>query len=177
MNHAELLKQIRSGIDALADPKRAEGVRRAVPGARTNGASVPSLRDLAKRVRRAADAIDFETACRLMDALAKTAGREEMLVGTFLVGAWQREIKTMRWSRIAPWLRAIDNWETCDQLSAAVLATIVNAQPALKSKLMTLARSRDPWQRRLAIATAASLNQRGRSQPAITPRNHRGHEE
>jgi len=168
MSDAGLVTQIRSGIDKLADPKRAEGVRRAVPGARTNGAPVPRLRELAGRLKRGGDVADFETACRVMDTLAKTGGREELLVGTFLVGAWPREIKAMRWSRIAPWLRRIDNWETCDQLSAAVLATIVNAQPALKSKLMTLARSRNPWQRRLAIATAASLNQRGRSQPAIT---------
>ena len=103
-----------------------------------------------------------------MDALSKSRSREEMLVGTFLIGRYQRQIKELSWARVAPWLKTVDNWETCDQLSAEVLATMVNAQPALESRLIALTRSTDRWQRRLAVATAASLNQRGRTQPAIT---------
>jgi 3-methyladenine DNA glycosylase AlkD len=108
----DALAMIATGINALADPKRAEGV--------------------------------------------------------FIVAKHQAVLKTTPWSLIAPWLRAVDNWETCDQLSAAVIATIVNAQPALAKHLLTLTKSKDQWQRRLAVATAASLSQHGRSQPATT---------
>ena len=45
---------------------------------------------------------------------------------------------------------------------------MVDANPALAASLMGLARHKDIWQRRLAVATAASVNQRGRSQPRIT---------
>ena len=162
------LEAVRAGIDRLADPKRAEGVRRVVPGARTNGAPVPALRALAKSVKRPAADDGFTEACLLMDALCRSGSREEMLVGTFLLGRYQREVKSLSWPRVAAWLKAVDNWETCDQLSAEVLATMVNAQPELAAPLLTLTTSADRWQRRLAVATAASINQRGRSQPAIT---------
>jgi 3-methyladenine DNA glycosylase AlkD len=163
-----VLQTIRRGIDALADPARAERVRVVVPGARTNGAPVPGLRALAKRVGGPAGLDSFSTACRLMDALCQSGSREDMLVGTFLVGRHQKFVKTLAWSRVRKWLRAVDNWETCDQLAAAVLASMVHARPALLKQLLALTRSPDRWQRRLAVATAASVNQRGRSQPAIT---------
>src|SRR6185436_15623968 len=89
-------------------------------------------------------------------------------VGSFIVGRHQRAVKELRWARIAPWLAAVDNWETCDQMSAEILATMVDADPKLLSRVLTLAKSTNEWQRRLAVATAASVNQRGRFQPAIT---------
>lgn len=159
---------IRAEIRALADPKRVPEIHRVIPGAKTNGASVPSLRALAKRVPPAKDADQFEALCKLMDSLAKAGMREEFLVGAFIIGRHQRFVKTLTWSRISPWLKAVDNWETSDQLAAEVLATMVDAEPALVGKLLGLTQSKDQWQRRIAVATAASVNQRGRSQPAVT---------
>ncbi|MEZ5316845.1 MAG: DNA alkylation repair protein [Vicinamibacterales bacterium] len=155
-------------IDALADPDRVAGILRVVPGARTNGAPVPRLRALAGRVPRAKDAEAFERLCAAMDDLARTRSREHLLVGAFIVGRHQRLVKTLPWTRVARWLGAVDNWETCDQLAAEVLATMVDANPDLVDRLLRLARDPDPWQRRLAVATAASVNQRGRAQPAVT---------
>jgi 3-methyladenine DNA glycosylase AlkD len=164
----DALAQIGKEIGALADPKRAEGVRIAVPGARTNGAPVPGLRDVARRATTPRGKVSFATACAILDALARRGDRESLLVGTFIVAKHQAALKTTPWSRIVPWLRAVDNWETCDQLSAAVIATMVDAQPALARHVLALTKSKDQWQRRLAVATAASLNQHGRSQPATT---------
>ena len=59
----DALATIATGIDALADPKRAEGVRIAVPGARTNGAPVPGLRDVARRATTPRGTVTFATAC------------------------------------------------------------------------------------------------------------------
>ena len=164
----EVLTVVREGIAALANPARAEAVRVTVPGARTNGASVPGLRDVARRAAGARGSVSFESACGVMDALCRAGDRESLLVGVFLVAKHQAAIKKMPWARLAPWLKAIDNWETCDQLSAAVVATVVNAQPSLAPRVIALTKSNDQWQRRVAVATAASLNQHGRSQPATT---------
>jgi 3-methyladenine DNA glycosylase AlkD len=162
------LAGLRAAIDDLADPARVAGILRVVPGARTNGAPVPKLRALARGVPLAKDAAGFEKHCALMDALCKSRSREQVLVGSFIIGRHQRAVKELRWARIAPWLAAVDNWETCDQISAEILATMVDADPALLSRLLALAKSKNEWQRRLAVATAASVNQRGRFQPAIT---------
>lgn len=159
---------IRAEIDALADPRRAASVRIAVPGVRTNGAPVPGLRAVAKRVPLAKDAMAFDALCAAMDDLCLSGSREQLLVGAFVIGRHQRFVKTLSWRRVTPWLRAVDNWETCDQLASEVLATMVDAEPGLADELLSLARAKDPWRRRLAVATAASINQRGRFQPAIT---------
>jgi 3-methyladenine DNA glycosylase AlkD len=159
---------ILAAIDDLADPRRVAGILRVVPGARTNGAPVPKLRALAQRVPLAKDDASFERLCTLMDELARTRSREAMLVGAFVIGRHQRAVKSLPWSRVAGWLPSVDNWETCDQLSAEVLATMVDADPRLVKRLLMLAKSKDQWQRRLAVATAASVNQRGRSQPEVT---------
>jgi 3-methyladenine DNA glycosylase AlkD len=163
-----LLASIRDRIDSLADPKRIAGILRVVPGARTNGAPVPALRALARTVPLAKDADSFESLCRLMDDLSRSKAREQMLVGAFIIGRHRRFVKSLPWKRVEGWLPPVDNWETCDQLSAEVLATMVDAEPKIVGKLLALAQSKDPMQRRLAVATAASVNQRGRSQPKIT---------
>ncbi len=163
-----LLAEIRAGIDALADPMRVAGILRVVPGARTNGAAVPKLRALARTVPLAKDDESFEKLCGLMDDLSRSKSREQMLVGLFVIGRHQRFVKSLPWKRVEGWLMPVDNWETCDQLSAEVLATMVDAEPKLVKQLLALANSKDPMQRRLAVATAASVNQRGRSQPKVT---------
>ncbi len=159
---------IRAAIAALADSRRVAEIHRVVPGAKTNGASVPALRALAKGVRAARDEVAFERLCKLMDGLARSGWREDFLVGCFVIGRHQRFVKTLPWRRVTGWLGAVNTWETCDQLAAEVLATMVDTDPALVKPLLVLADSPDPWRRRLAVATAASVNQRGRSQPKVT---------
>jgi len=139
-----------------------------VPGVRTNGASVPSLRALARLVPLARDAEGFEALCTVMDDLSRSGSREQQLVGSFIIGRHQAAVKDLAWSRVREWLAPIDNWETCDQLAAEVLATMVHADPRLARQILSLTKSANVWQRRLAVATAASVNQRGRAQPAVT---------
>jgi 3-methyladenine DNA glycosylase AlkD len=165
---SDRLAVLGSEIERLADHARAGSVRRIVPGARTNGAPVPNLRALAKKMALAKDAAGFEDACFLMDALCRNGSREHVLVGIFMVGRHRRFVKTLPWVRVIPWLDAIDNWETCDQLAAEVLAAMVDADPGLGRSLLRLAAEANMWHRRLAVATAACVNQRGRSQPSIT---------
>ena len=65
----------------LADPERIASIRRVVPGARTNGAPVPRLRALARRVPLARNGEAFDALCALMDQLSLTRAREPLLVG------------------------------------------------------------------------------------------------
>ncbi len=139
-----------------------------MPGARILGVRVPALRALAKDLRREA-VLDLERACDLMDRLCASRVREEFLVGTFVLVALGKAATAIPWTRLVGWLRAIDNWETCDQLAMGVAAPVLATVADPIAPLTRLARARAPWTRRFAAATAAALCQKGRglSAPAL----------
>jgi len=91
------------------------------------------------------------------------------IICLLLIAAYKRACSAIPWPRLERWLSAVDNWETCDQLAMGVGAVRVaaDAEAGLRS-LVKLTRSGDIWRRRFALATAASLNQKGRFMPHIT---------
>lgn len=168
MANLGLLAAARKEIETAADPVRAAAVARAVPGARTNGATVPALRARVASFRKQ-HALAFEEACVLCDGLCSDGTRESLLFAFFLIAAYKRACSAVPWLRLERWLSAVDNWETCDQLAMGVGAVRVAADPeAGIHYLEKLARSGDKWRRRFALATGASLNQKGRFMPSIT---------
>ncbi len=163
-----LLAAARKEIETTADPVRAAAVARAVPGARTNGAAVPTLRARVVSFRKQ-HALGFEDACELCDGLCSDGTRESLLFGFFLVAGYKRVCGTVRWPRLERWLSAVDNWETCDQLAMGVGAVHVAADAAAgMHHLEQLAQSENIWRRRFALAIGASINQKGRFMPTIT---------
>jgi 3-methyladenine DNA glycosylase AlkD len=79
-----------------------------------------------------------------------------------------KRISALPWSRLEPWLEALDNWETCDQLASNVSGAIVAANLGLMEQVVALTGSDNRWKRRFALATAVELNHKGRSQPELT---------
>lgn len=164
MTAKEHATAIRQRLDSLADPAVRAKLTRTVPGAKLLGIPVPALREFAGELRAA---IPFDTACDLFDLYTRERCREEILVATFRLAAEKKSIARLPWPRLEKWIRAVDNWETCDQLASNVVAVRVHSEVALARKIVDLIHSPDKWQRRMAAATAASLNQKGRSHPEI----------
>ncbi len=162
--------QIHAAILAGADPEVQRKLLRTVPGAQTVGVPVPQLRLIAKDFRAQNPPLTLEAACGLLDELCKTHLREDMLVGIFILGGFGRKAAHLPWARLAPWIAALDNWETCDQLASNVAGAVVAANPGLVDQLEGLTGSMNPWQRRFALATASELNHKGRTHPAETLR-------
>ena len=77
-------------------------------------------------------------------------------------------VEELPWRRLAVWLPALDNWETCDQLAMNVAAPVVAADPALVRELLRLTGARSEWVRRFTLASASALNQKGRVHVAET---------
>ena len=168
MAQLDLLGAARKEIDATANPARAAAVLRAVPGARTNGAAVPALRARVASFRKQ-HGLASEEAFAVCDALCSDGTRESLLFAFFLIGSYQRACAGVPWPRLERWLSKVDNWETCDQLAMAVGAVRVAADAETGiDQLKRFARSDDMWRRRFALATGASLNQKGRFFPGIT---------
>ena len=139
-----------------------------VPGATALGVPVPKLRALAAHLRRTHRALSLEGVADLVDALAASGVREELLVGVFWLTRYGKGLSALPWKRVARWLPALDNWETCDQLAMGVAAPVVAADVALVRELKRLTRAASEWQRRFALATACAMNQKGRAHVAET---------
>lgn len=121
------------------------------------GARVPALRAVAKEFR-----MSFEEAAAYLDECAPDRVREEMLVGIFSLAKWDKPVRGLPWERLAAWIQAADCLEVCDQLGANIAAVAIHAQPELRPRLRELTDSGNMWERRMALATAAAMNQGGR---------------
>lgn len=162
-SQAALVAEIRARLRQLADDVGRAGVERAVPGARALGIKVPVLRAQAAALKSSVPPLNLDAACALLERLATSGIREELLVGVFLVGRYGKKLRELEWDRVVSWLNWIDNWETCDQLAMGVAATVLEKDERAAARLVKLARSKNGWTRRFALATAAALNQRGRA--------------
>jgi 3-methyladenine DNA glycosylase AlkD len=164
---APRLREISDRLGQLKDDAYVAQIRRLVPGIKTRGVRVPQIRALVTETARTAD-VAFEQACAILDGACEGGWRDDILFGVFLVARFRKPLQTLPWTRLAGWLKAVDNWETCDQLAMNIGAPRVAADASLTPKLLALTRSSNVWQKRFALATAAALNQRGRSMPELT---------
>jgi 3-methyladenine DNA glycosylase AlkD len=159
---AEIANSVRAWLREQADPACREALETLVPGARALGVRVPVLRARAAALRREHRALPLTTLADVMDSFAAGRMREEILIGAFWLARYGRALEGLPWPRIAAWVPALDNWETCDQLAMNVAARVVAADAALVSSLHRLTGARSAWARRFALATASALNQKGR---------------
>ncbi|NUP13301.1 MAG: DNA alkylation repair protein [Polyangiaceae bacterium] len=164
MNLAALRAEIRASLEASADPEYRAKISRLVPtGAPLLGVTVPRIRELAKLFRPKTKMLDAGGVLSLVEGQFDGRCREEMLFGTFVLVDHKRTLKDVLLPAIDRFIELIDNWEVCDQLAMNVAAPMVAADPKLSRELVRWASSANPWRRRFAVATAAALNQKGRS--------------
>src|SRR5215469_12718298 len=122
MTQPKTIADARRRLAGHADAAYKAQLERLVPGVRAIGVRVPVLRALARELGAP---LDLDAACGFLDAACDDGGRELILLGTMLVARHRRQIPTLSWSRVAGWLAAIDNWETCDLLAMSVAAPVV----------------------------------------------------
>ena len=162
------MRALRAWLASVGDPAKRAAFATLIPGARVIGVQVPVLRAKAADLRRAHRDLPIEAVADVMDRLAASKVREEILVGTFWLARYGRTLAALPWRRIAAWLPALDNWETCDQLAMGVAAPVLDADPGRARRLLPLTVARSSWTRRFALATASALNIKRRAHVADT---------
>jgi 3-methyladenine DNA glycosylase AlkD len=162
-------RAIRRTLESLADPAHATVMATIAPSAVPHlGIRVPAVRAAVREFARSHRDWTAADAAGLLDRLAGTQRREEILFGTFLLARFRRRFDPSLWKHLPRWLAAVDNWETCDQLAGGVVAPLVAAEPSRVAELLRWTAHRSPWVRRCAAATAANLNHAGRGMVAET---------
>lgn len=163
-----IVAALREWLAGAGDPSVRRSLETLIPGARTVGVQVPVLRAAAVELRRSHKELPLETVADIMDALAASGVREEILIGTFWLARYGKKLGSLPWARVTAWLPALDNWETCDQLATGVAAPVLDAAPDPGGLLLPLTAARSHWTRRFALATASALNQKGRAHAVET---------
>jgi 3-methyladenine DNA glycosylase AlkD len=164
----EYINEIRNRLIESADELTKEKVLRLTSGVKCIGVNVPAIRQLAKDFRVEYSNLDFGIICDIADQLFKAECREEILFTIFIIAQQKKDFNKIEWKRIGVWLKHIDNWETCDQLSSNVVTPIIEKNPDLLEKLFELTKSENKWERRFAVATVANINHGGRAYPKET---------
>lgn len=180
---------MRARLTAAADSARAERHAKVAPTkARILGVPVPTLRAIAadafaELAAHAAPAPasegDVDPLITFADGGIASGCLEETLVAAFVLAraagrrAWGPDsaANIEAWRHVDGWLAHVDNWETCDQLATGVAGPLLAhatgpTAAARQADLDRWSAAKSPWQRRFALATALSLCQKGRTEPA-----------
>ena len=164
----EYINKIRNLLIESADEITKEKVLKLTSGVKCIGVSVPQIRQLAKDFKVKFSDLDFGIICEIADRFLKEECREEILFAIFMIAQQKKDFNKIDWKRISIWLKHIDNWETCDQLSGNIVTPIIVKNPNLLKKLFELTKSENKWERRFAVATVANINHGGRAYPKET---------
>ena len=165
---SEYTNKIRNLLIESADELTKEKVLRLTSGVKCIGVSVPKIRQIAKNFKVEFANLDFGLICEIADRLFKEECREEILIAIFIIAQQKKNFSKLDWGRITIWLKHLDNWETCDQLSGNVVTPIIVKNPDLLKKIFELTKSENKWERRFAAATVANINHEGRAYPKET---------
>jgi 3-methyladenine DNA glycosylase AlkD len=162
------IHKIRNLLIESADELTKEKVLKLTSGVKCIGVSVPKIRQLAKDFKVEFSNMDFDIVCETADRFFTEECREEILFTIFIIAQQKKNFNKIDWKRISTWLKHIDNWETCDQLSGNVVTPIIVKNPNLLKELFELTKSENKWERRFAVATVANINHGGRAYPKET---------
>ena len=160
--------EIKKNLLEIADDKTKEKALMLASGAKSIGEPVPKIRSLVKEFKHKYPDLTIEDACMVMDNLCKDKDREELLFGIFLISSYNKNTGATTWTKINSWVNALDNWETCDQLSSNIAGIIIANNIFLIDKPLSLAQSSNLWKRRFTAATATNINHGGRHFPEQT---------
>ncbi len=170
-SQAEFLRaEMREQLLALAEPEYAAKIQQLAPSQwSVLGVRVPKLRTQATDLRKRHPRVTTADLIPLVDLTFANHCREEVLCAIFwLAASVKKEPGAALWAAVDGWIKQVADWEVCDQLATSVAAPLVAENPRRIADLVDWTGSPNPWRRRFTVATAAALNQKGRSNVTAT---------
>ncbi len=159
---------INTRFEEHIDPKYAEGMQRAVPGAQSfRGIRVPVLRKLAREVNSTYK-LEPEDWQRFLSLVIPFHDREEIVLGALGLGRGAAELDDLFGERVGGWARELDNWETTDQLSVPLAYWVMDDWSRLGYLEAWAVNGETVWKKRLAAAATVQFNHGGRAHPDET---------
>lgn len=115
------------------------------------GVSVPAIRSVAKGVRKAHLDLDHDTVLALANALWDVPVHERRMAAVELLHLYSDHLVASDMATLESLLREARTWALVDSLSASVVGTLVERDPAAMAVLDRWAIDEDFWIRRSAL--------------------------
>ena len=162
-----MLAGVVSELEALADPRRAEGAKayfKKFEPVYLYGVATPELRGVARR--RFAEVRGVWTAAEAVRFAELAVRRREMetrWVGFFVLGRFVRDLPPGTVGRVRRWAERgwCSNWALTDSVSSEVVAPLLRLHPRLVREVTEWHRSPNLWVRRLAVVPLVPLARHG----------------
>lgn len=154
----QVLLQLDRALSTLAgDEGYKQGMHTIVPGVgEVIGVRVPDLRKLASQLART-----YKGQPESLIALARTCwrrgSREHRMIALFTLAGMKKLPAKERWSLAETFLPDVRDWETCDQLCAALSGQALAEDADYMNRLEQWAGDDNLWVRRVAIVSTVLL--------------------
>jgi len=166
----DILSEIRTRLDCLADPRVAEGAQRFFKDqpVRHRGVPAPQIQNVARDIYPRVKKMSVADRDRLSTALWAARRHEEGALVCYLYRRFAKQCGAREFALFTRWLdRYVDNWALTDGLSLWLLGASIANEPALVDKLDAWTRSKNRWKRRAAAVALVYSAKRGEHTRAI----------
>jgi 3-methyladenine DNA glycosylase AlkD len=166
----ELLAEIRSELDRLANPSVAESARRFFKDdpVELRGVTSPQIQRIAREVYPRIKKLSVADRNRLSTALWASRKHEEGALVCYLYRRFASQCGPREFGLFTRWLdRYVDNWAHTDGLSLWLLGASIANDATLVGKLDAWTRSKNRWKRRAAAVALIYSAKRGEHTQAI----------
>ncbi|MBN2454345.1 DNA alkylation repair protein [Candidatus Woesearchaeota archaeon] len=156
MSADSIAAEIRSELKKQADPKRAKlETRYFKETIKCYGASLWKARKIEKETyAKHKEEIDLKTSLQLADKLLNAGWFEEGFIGLCMVARHKKEFTKQTFKTFEKWAgNYIANWAHSDDLSAHLIAPVLEKYPELAKQLVSWTSSPNRWKRRIAAVS------------------------
>jgi 3-methyladenine DNA glycosylase AlkD len=169
MTAAALLKSIRSGLKAAADPEFEAGLRGFFKEpVKPYGVRTPQVRDLARLAYAQVKQWPIAERDRFVTELWKSGILEEGVLVCHLYRRFAKSCGEGEFRMFEQWMdRYVTNWSNCDGVSTWLIAACIANRPGLAERLARWTKSKNRWKRRSAAVSLVQEARQGRNAATI----------
>lgn len=148
-------------LRAMADPVKAEGVRRYFKHSiQAYGVPAPAIRDLAAGLYRSVRGVwGVGEAMALCDILFAEPELESKAVGGLILARFKKDFPPSLFGKVKGWLAAdlLDNWASVDVFCTDAMGAFLEKYPASVGRIRAWARHPNRWVKRAAAVSFIKL--------------------
>jgi 3-methyladenine DNA glycosylase AlkD len=166
-----LKNEIIKKLKAKSDPKRKESAKLYYPTKmKVLGVKVPDLKKVLKDEKPEINELSEKEKIKLVKELIKTDIFECQQFGFEIINTDKKLLPYLTEKDAKDMKRNMDNWVSVDYYSGIIFGPLWREGVISDDKIVKLAKSKDFWERRIAVVSTVALNQKARGGTGDTKR-------
>ena len=152
-------------LKRLSDEEFAEDIKKYIRSSHDfYGTKIPELKVLAKRLY---EEYDLKSFYKVFNKFWNSGYHGERSLAIYTLEMYKDEFDTGTWNFIKIKLKDIKSWDKVDSVSINILGEILMREPVLEKEIISMARSKNIWYKRMALMATIALVRNGNIRLAI----------